>query len=115
MDVVGPLERRFSGNRYVLVICDNATPYPEAFPLKTVEARNVANCLAQLFSKVGIPKEVLTDCGTNFPSKLLQQVYQLLSVKGIKTTPYHPQTDRLVERYNQSLKKNAKRSLFPTQ
>lgn len=104
MDVVGPLERSSSGNRYILVICDYATRYPEAFPLRSVKARNVANCLLQLFSRVGIPQEVLTDCGTNFMSKLLQQVYQLLGVKGIKTTPYHPQTDGLVERYNQTLK-----------
>lgn len=37
-------------------------------------------------------------------SMLLQQVYRLLGVKRIKTTPYHPQTDGLVERYNQTLK-----------
>ena len=104
MDIVGPLERSSSGHRYILVICDYATRYPEAFPLKSIKARQVANCLLQLFSRVGIPKEVLTDCGTNFLSKLLRQVYQVLGVKGIKTTPYHPQTDGLVERYNQTLK-----------
>ncbi|KAK7889409.1 hypothetical protein WMY93_024969 [Mugilogobius chulae] len=53
---------------------------------------------------VGVAKEILTDCGTNFMSKLLKQVYQLLGVKGIRTTPYHPQTDGLVERYNKTLK-----------
>ncbi|KAL4007856.1 hypothetical protein ACER0C_001708 [Sarotherodon galilaeus] len=55
-------------------------------------------------SRVGIAKEVLTDCGTNFQSKFLQQVYRLLGIKGIKTTPYHPQSDGLVERFNQTLK-----------
>ncbi|CAJ1064638.1 uncharacterized protein LOC120723181 [Xyrichtys novacula] len=104
MDVVGPLEKSASGNRYILVMCDYATRYPEAFLLRSVKARHVANCLLQLFSRVGIAKEILTDCGTNFLSKLLRQVYQLLGVKGIKTTPYHPQTDGLVERYNQTLK-----------
>lgn len=104
MDIVGPLERSSSGNRYILVICDYATRYPEVFPLRSVKARQVANCLFQLFSRVGIPREILTDCGTNFLSKLLQQVYQLLGVRGIKTTPYHPQTDGLVERFNQTLK-----------
>ena len=104
MDIVGPLERSSTGNRYILVICDYATRYPEAFPLKSVKARQVANCLLQLFSRVGIAREILTDCGTNFLSTLLRQVYQLLGVKGIKTTPYHPQTDGLVERYNQTLK-----------
>lgn len=91
MDVVGPLERSACGNQYILVICDYATRYPEAFFLKSVKARQVANCLLQLFSRVGIPREVLTDCGMNFLSKLLKQVYPLLGVRGIRTTPYHPQ------------------------
>lgn len=103
MDIVGPLERSSSGHHYILVLCDYATRYPEAFPLRSVKARQIAYCLLQLFSRVGIPKEVLTDCGTNFLSKLLQQVYKVLGIKGIKTTPYHPQMDGLVERYNQTL------------
>ncbi len=37
-------------------------------------------------------------------SLLLKQVYQLLGIRAIKTTPYHPQTDGLVERFNQTLK-----------
>lgn len=69
-----------------------------------MKTRHVANCLLQLFSRVGIAKEVLTDCGTNFQSKLLQQVYKLLGIKGIKTTLYHPQSEGLVECFNQSLK-----------
>lgn len=104
MDIVGPLEKSSSGNRFILVLCDYATRYPEAFPLRSVKAKQIANCLLQLFSRVGVAKEILTDCGTNFMSKLLKQVYQLLGVKGIKTTPYHPQTDGLVERYNKTLK-----------
>ncbi|XP_014857306.1 PREDICTED: uncharacterized protein LOC106926725 [Poecilia mexicana] len=104
MDIVGPLERSSTGHRYILVICDYATRYPETFPLRSIKARQVANCLLQLFSRVGIPREILTDCWTNFLSKLLQQVYKLLGIKGLKTTPYHPQTHGLVKKYNQTLK-----------
>lgn len=104
MDVVGPLEKSRGGHRYILVVCDYATRYPEAFPLRHIKARQVANCLLQLFSRVGIPKEILTDQGTNFNSKFLKQVYTLLGIQGIKTTPYHPQTDGMVERFNQTLK-----------
>lgn len=104
MDIVGPLERSKAGNRYILVVCDYATRYPEAFPLRDVKARQVANCLIQLFSRVGVPREILTDQGTNFCSKFLRQVYSLLGIKGIRTTPYHPQTDGMVERFNQTLK-----------
>ena len=104
MDVVGPLERSRAGYRYILVICDYATRYPEAFPLRNTKARQVANSLLQLFSRMGVPKEILTDQGTNFTSKTLRQVYSLLGIRGIKTTPYHPQTDGMVERFNQTLK-----------
>lgn len=104
MDLVGPLERSQTGHRYILVICDYATRYPEAFPLRKISARPIAHALLQLFSRVGIPQEILTDQGTAFLSKTMKQVYSLLGIKGIRTTPYHPQTDGLVERYNQTLK-----------
>ncbi len=103
MDILGPLERSKTGYKYILVICDYATRFPEVFPLKNIKAKAVASCLIQFFSRVGIPKEILTDRGTNFMSQFLQQVYQLLGIKGLKTTPYHPETDGLVERFNQTL------------
>ena len=47
----------------------------------------------QFFSRVGIPREILTDCGTNFTSRLMKELYSLLQVKSIRISPYHPQTD----------------------
>lgn len=104
MDIVGPLEQSKAGHKYILVVCDYATKYPEAFPLKKIKARQIVNCLIQLFSRVGIPKEIITDQGTNFTSKMLKEVYSLLGIQGVKTSPYHPQTDGLVERFNKTLK-----------
>ncbi|KAL2089206.1 hypothetical protein ACEWY4_016105 [Coilia grayii] len=104
VDIVGPLERTRSGHRFILVVCDYATRYPEAFPLRKVTAGAIARTLLQLFSRVGLPQEVLTDQGTAFLSKTLKQMYSLLGIKSIRTTPYHPQTDGLVERYNRTLK-----------
>ena len=66
MDIVGPLPRSRSGNRYVLVVCDYATRYPEAVPMKTIDAGAVAEDLIKIFSRVGLPKEILTDQGSNF-------------------------------------------------
>ncbi|KAJ8246605.1 hypothetical protein GJAV_G00253360, partial [Gymnothorax javanicus] len=104
MDIVGPVERSKAGNRYMLVITDYATKYPEVFPLKSIKAKSVAFCLVQFFARVGFPREILTDQGTNFMSTLLKQVYQLLGIRSLRTTPYHPQTDGLTERFNQTLK-----------
>eukprot|EP00731_Ephydatia_muelleri_P021055 Em0013g782a len=104
MDIVGPLPRSRSGNRYVLVICDYATRYPEAVPMRAVDAESVAEELVKMFARVGIPGEILTDQGSNFTSQLLTEMYRLLHIRPIRTTPYHPQTDGLVERFNQTLK-----------
>ena len=104
MDIVGPLPRSQSGNRFILVICDYATRYPEAVPLRTINAENIAEELVKFFSRVGIPKEILTDQGSNFVSQLLTEIYRLLHIHPIRTTPYHPQTDGLVERFNKTLK-----------
>ena len=111
MDIVGPLPRSSKGHKYILVICDYAIHYPEAVPLRTCDAEAVAEELGKLFSRVGIPKEILTDQGTNFTSQLLAELYRLLNVHGIRTTPYYPQTDSLVERFNQTLKAMLQRTV----
>ena len=104
MDLVGPLPRTQRGNRFILTICDYATRYPEAIALPTTEAPRIAKELVAVFARVGIPEEILTDQGTNFMSNLLEEVYRLLQIKRIRTSPYHPQTDGLVERFNGTLK-----------
>ena len=61
MEIVGPLPKSRSGNRYILVMCDYATHYPEAVPLKSIDTENIAEELVKIFSRVGIPREILTD------------------------------------------------------
>ena len=104
MDIIGPLPRSRSGNRYVLVMCDYATRYPEAIPLGSIDAAHVAEEIIKVFARVGVPEEILMDQGSNFTSQLLAELYRLLHIHPIRTSPYHPQTDGLVERFNQTLK-----------
>ena len=104
MDLIGPFPRSARGYRFVLVLVDYATRYPEAVPLRTISAKSVAQALFQVISRVGIPKEILTDQGTLFMSRTLRELYGLLGVKSIRTSVYHPQTDGLVERLNKTLK-----------
>ena len=111
MDIVGPLPRSKQGHRYILVVCDYATRYPEAIPLKKFTAPVIADELIEIFSRHGVPREILTDQGTNFTSQLLQELYKMIGVKPIKTSPYHPQTDGLVERFNQTLKQMLKKTI----
>ena len=50
MDIVGPLPRSRSGHRYILVICDYATRYPEAIPLRSIDAEHIAEELIKVFA-----------------------------------------------------------------
>jgi len=104
MDMVGPLPRSKSGHKYILTICDYGSKYPEAIPLNSTDSKHVAEALIPFFSHVGIPQEILMDCGANFTSKLMKELCSLLGIHAIKTSPYHPQTDGLVEHFNATMK-----------
>lgn len=108
IDCVGPLPLTNNRNRYILVCIDYATRYPEAIPLKNQEAETVADALISMFSRVGVPKELLTDQGSNFMSDLIKQVCKLLKINKLCTTPYHPEANGLVENFNGVLKKMLK-------
>ena len=62
--------------------------------------------LLNMYSCLGIPKEVLSDLGTQFVSKCMEEVSRLLSIKQLTTTLYHPMCNGLVERFNGILKKS---------
>ncbi len=104
MDLIGPLERSARGHRFALVLVDYATRYPEAVALRNISAKSVAEALFSMISRVGIPKEILTDQGMAFMSRTIRELYELLGIKSIRTSVYHPQTDGLVERFNRTLK-----------
>ncbi len=102
MDLIGPLERSARGHRFALVLVDYATRYPEAVALRNISAKSVAEALFSMISRVGIPKEILTDQGTAFMSRTIRKLYELLGIKSVRTSVYHPQTDGLVERFQES-------------
>lgn len=105
VDLVNEMFPAFSrGHRYILTVVDYATRYPKAVALKNISTVAVAEALVNIFSRVGIPEEILSDEETQFTSSLMKDVGRLLSVKQLTITPYHPQCNGLVERFNGTLK-----------
>ena len=104
MDVVGPITESRNGNKYILVLSDYASRYVMTFPMANQSSETVAKILVNgVISKYGAPRTVLTDQGSNFLSKLVQDICNLFKIKQLYTTAYHPQTDGLVERFNRTL------------
>ena len=104
MDILGPLPETERGNRYSLVIADYFTKWTEAFPMSNMEAHTVAKLFVYNFvCRFGAPDYLHTDQGCNFESNLFSEICKLLGVSNTRTTPYHPQSDGLVERFNHTL------------
>lgn len=57
-----------------------------------------------MFSWVRITKDLLMDQGTPCIFKIMADLCQLLQVNHLKTLVYHPQTDSLIDRFDQMLK-----------
>ena len=105
VDIVGPLARASpSGKKYILTVVDYATRYPEAVALSNIEAETVADALVRIFTRVGFPQEILSDQGTQFTAVLTQQLWKVCGIKPLLSSPYHPQTNGLCERFNGTLK-----------
>ena len=104
MDICGALEETSSGNKYVLVISDHFSKYTEAYALKDQTAESVARVLVrEWFVKKGPPEELHSDKGSNFESKLIEEICKLYDIDKTRTSPYHPQGDGQVERFNKTL------------
>ena len=98
VDIVGPIAPQSdTGHRYILTLFDYATRYPEAVPINKITTEAVAEALLNIYNRVGIPEEMLTDQRTQFMSKCMQEVSRLLSIKGLPNTPYNSICNRLVE------------------
>ena len=105
-DVIGPFPATLSGNKYIVVFQDRLTAWPEAFASSNKDAVIIAQLLLDnIILRYGAPHTFLTDRGTNFLSKLINELCKMVNTKKINTSPYHPECDGMVERFNGTLVK----------
>ena len=91
------------GNRYVLVMVDCFSRWTEACPLPDKTALSVANDFFQyIVCRFGTPTIIHSDQGREFESNVMQELCLLCSAHKNRTTPYHPESDGLVERFNRN-------------
>ena len=109
IDIIGPLPQcKDSGSRFILTVLDLCTHYPEAIPLTSHMAQDVAKALGTVFTRFGFPQEILSDQGSDFMSVLMQVFLSEFKINQIRTSPYHPQTNGACERFNGTLKSTIK-------
>ena len=78
VDIISPLAPMSSRrHRYTLTIVDTATRYPVATPLKTIDTVTVTEALIKMFWDKGMPKEILSDNGSQFTLEMMTEVHRL--------------------------------------
>jgi len=72
--------------------------------MRDIEAATVAKILVEeVVTRFGIQNIIHSDQGRQFEGKLFHEMCQLLRIEKTRTTPYHPQSDGMVERFNRTL------------
>ena len=94
------LPKTNSGNKYAAAFL--LPKWPMVFPVADQKALKLVKLLVeQVIPFMGIPEALLSDQGTNLlSSSLMLDVCQLLEVRKLNTTAYHPQCNGLVEMFN---------------
>ena len=104
IDVAGPFHTSKAGNKYILVAMDYFTKYVVVMAMPNHRAPTVArNLVDHVFTRIGIPTSIHSDQGTDFLSRLFKETCQLLQIHKTRTSPWRPQSDGMVERFNRTI------------
>ncbi|UYV70481.1 K02A2.6-like, partial [Cordylochernes scorpioides] len=104
IDLLGRFPISHLGNKWIIVCTDYLTRYAITRALPSADAQQVAKfVLEDVVLKHGAPREIITDRGRVFQSKLISELTGLCSSAQRFTTAYHPQMNGLTERLNKTL------------
>ena len=98
-------------NSMFLVVVKAHTKWPELTPVSSTTASKIIEVLCDLFTRFGIPEQIVSDNGPQFASVEFQAFIKSNGIYHITSAPYHPATNCLAERLVQTFKQ-ALRFLF---
>ena len=104
IDVLGPLPRSTSGNKYILTIIDDYTRHLEICPMNSIHTHKIINALIQYFARFGIPKYLKSDNGAQLKSREFRDFTQGLGIIHKFTSIYKPTSNAKCERSHKTIK-----------
>ena len=106
MDLVGPIHPASSrGNKYVLTVIDMLTGFTMAVPIKNKNAETICEAYRDnIYCVFGGSSRILTDNGSEFKNKEMQEVCETLGLKHIFSPVYTPQSNGRLEGWHRFFK-----------
>jgi transposase InsO family protein len=103
-DIFGPLPVSQRGNVYLLVMVDVGTREVMLKALPTKQARGIARAIFKRVYLRGMCPEIFqSDLAKEFVAEIMQELMAVLGAEFRHSSPYHPQTNTHVERYNKTI------------
>ena len=104
IDLVGPLTITKQNNCYIIVATDYLTRWPEAKAVPDSGAETLAKFIFEdIVCRHGVSQVIFSDNRKNFASEIVKILCEKFLIKHTFSSPYHPQTNRMVERLNRTL------------
>ena len=94
----------YQGYRYVLTVMCHYSRYVVFYQLRNKTSETVAKNMRKYFLKVGIPKQILSDRGSEFVSYDFKELCNSFGVVLNHTLPFHPQGNSITERMHRTFK-----------
>src|SRR6266498_2672199 len=83
---------------------DYFSRWPEARPLTHANAWQVAKFIyEEIICRFGTPRVLQSDRGTYFVNEVIQELTDKFQIRHSLSSPYHPQSNRFVKRFNRTL------------
>ena len=87
-----------------LLAVDAHSKWPEIHVMKTTTASKTIDLLRQMFARNGVPREIISDNGSQFTSEQFQTFIRSNGILHKMSVPWHPASQGLVGRFVQSFK-----------
>ena len=97
--VMGPASNN-TKQKYIQVLIDHHTRFIWAYATASNKCETIVNILTNLKNSGINFRTILTDCHKNFTGRALKTFCTENNIKHIFSTPYHPQTNGIVEKAN---------------
>ncbi|KAG0435472.1 Gag-Pol polyprotein [Dictyocoela muelleri] len=104
IDVIGPLPKSLSSNRFIVMVIDTSTRWIEAKALRNKSSHLIATfILNNIILRYGAPHSIISDQGKEFTANIIKNICKIMNTRKSFTSSYNPKSNGSIERVNQTL------------